>query len=129
MATQKYFKPLVPSMPTKLTVCISRESFEKVQSDWNLSVSEKQEWRLGGETRALACTYDFDGLVVVCLTPDTKPGSIAHESVHVFEIIMRDIGERTPSDEFRAYGTQAIFETITQELERLKKVLDVSPKN
>ncbi len=126
MAT-RIFNPLVKTIPTRIGVCIEKSEYEKIQRA-EVEPSGWYDWPFDQNHRAQACTVDFRGLVIVCLPLDAKTSSIVHESVHVFEAVMRDIGEKAPSEEFRAYGIQAIFEAITAEYLRLKKVLDVSPK-
>lgn len=41
--------------------------------------------------------------------PEGIPGLIAHEAMHVWREIRKDIGERKPSAEFEAYYLQHIF--------------------
>lgn len=126
MSKTYFLRPLVKTIPTKIAVCIERSAFEKIQIRYG--ENELYRWPFDENPRAMGVTFDLCGLVVVCLPTNVKTPTLVHESVHVFEAVMRDIGEKHPSEEFRAYSIQAIFEALQAEYIRLKKVLDVSLK-
>jgi hypothetical protein len=60
-------------------------------------------------------------LIVVCLHAEVNFSVVVHEAVHVFEAMMRDMGEAHPSEEFRAYATQFIFERMVDALTKRVK--------
>lgn|SRR5690606_10088809 len=44
--------------------------------------------------------------------PALAAAIICHEAVHVVEEVFREIGESKPSEEFRAYVTQNVFQSL-----------------
>lgn len=48
-------------------------------------------------------------------------GLLVHEAVHVWQRIMEYIGESKPSDEFMAYGIQAIAQELMFAYKEAKK--------
>lgn len=124
MAKQLFLRPLIKTIPTRIAVCIEEDAFDKLQLSYLGFV--KYPWP--EDKRATAMTMDLCGLVVVALPLNVKTSTLVHEAVHVFEAVMRDIGEDAPSEEFRAYSVQAIFEALQAEFLRLKKLLDAKAK-
>ena len=60
-------------------------------------------------------------LAIVAIEPsdDRSPtqtvGMLVHEAVHIWQQTMRLMGEKTPSDEFMAYGIQRIAQELMHE--------------
>lgn len=88
-----------------------------------LAVPEKVAFM--GSPRANATTHFFekDGSTTAIITIG-KPKSvsfeqyaamIAHEAVHVVQMLWRDIGEKEPGDEAEAYAVQHIVQFCLQE--------------
>lgn len=111
----KILAPLFEAIPTRLVVITTPAEFYEAQDLFHVPYGERMEYP--GDERIKASTTQFPhtGLVVVALGTDVDAGVVVHESVHIFEAIMRDIGEPTPSEEFRAYGTEAIFRAVWEE--------------
>lgn len=117
----KLLNPLFSNIPTRIAVIKTAGEFYGLQDAREVPFSQRLDWPLDpdGRVKASTCLFPDDGLVVVAYQPDTPAELIpvvVHESIHVFEAIMRDIGEDTPSEEFRAYGTEAVFRAIWQEI-------------
>lgn len=78
----------------------------------------------GGEVEATpgaaAVTHHFHGdCVVVCLFKDTPgvsriqiAGLLAHEAVHVWQAVRKEMNEKAPAVEQEAYAVQAIFQNL-----------------
>lgn len=50
--------------------------------------------------------WDNDGIAISCL--------LAHETVHVFQTICKEMGEENPSPEFEAYSVQYILHHLLE---------------
>jgi hypothetical protein len=99
--------------PSMWTVATSAKEFYAIQDQQGVLYAQRDNWEtLEGE----GYTHFFDDmrLIVVCINPTADVGLIVHEAVHVFEAMMRHMGENDPSEEFRAYSTQFIFEQILE---------------
>jgi hypothetical protein len=112
----KFLAPLFEAIPTRLVVITTPAEFYEAQDLFRVPYGERQDWpntpeRIGASTMI----FPSSGLVALALGTDVDAGVVVHESVHIFEAIMRDIGEPTPSEEFRAYGTEAIFRAVWEE--------------
>ena len=68
-------------------------------------------------------TFESDGKVCAIVTInkrcDDKDGNgiiglIIHEAVHVWQLLMENIGESSPSSEFEAYAIQAISQELIE---------------
>lgn len=68
------------------------------------------------------------GSIVVHLPEFGEPAddfsTLVHESVHVFQKIMHEIGEDEPGYEIEAYSIQNIFSTLLNEYARQKELSD-----
>jgi hypothetical protein len=64
----------------------------------------------GGRRCALICIRDYEkysGIEVA--------GLLVHEAVHIWQEILRNIGEENPSEEFEAYSIQSISQNLMAE--------------
>lgn len=48
-------------------------------------------------------------------------GLLLHEAVHVWQFILKDIGEKVPSPEFEAYSVQALFIHLSSAYRRTRQ--------
>jgi hypothetical protein len=107
--------------PSMWTVATSAKEFYAIQDQQGVLYAQRDNWD-AEEGEGYTHFFDDMRLIVVCLNPTADVGLIVHEAVHVFEAMMRHMGEGFPSEEFRAYSTQFIFEQILEVVaNRLKK--------
>lgn len=64
-------------------------------------------------------TDEADECCIVCIKKVKLPvhqiaALLAHEAVHIWQLIKRNIGEDEPSDEFEAYAVQSITHNLIQ---------------
>jgi hypothetical protein len=115
--------------PVYYTLCTDEKDFYKQLKKINMPVSEQPEFNVDG---AGATTHTFvgadrEGYAIVCVpirkdvTNAEMAAMIAHEAVHVFQYILKLMGEDNPSVEFEAYSIQMITLQLLSEYERQKK--------
>lgn len=56
--------------------------------------------------------------------PTADIATLVHESVHVFQKIMQDVGEEEPGAETEAYSIESIFQNLFVEYARQKELSD-----
>ena len=110
----------IGGMPIDWTIATSAEEFEAVQKHHKVDARYVDEWQLHSDQYD-GTTHYFDRLIIVCVSLDVQSGVLVHEAVHVFEAMMRMIGETKPGEETRAYCTQFIYETMANEIKARSK--------
>lgn len=90
--------------PTKWFLCTSEEELHNTQKNAGLPHSEFQSWVVGGTLAA--ATHMYDGVIIVCAPLDCHYSDLIHEAVHVWQGMMREVGEDNPGWEMQAYGIQ-----------------------
>jgi hypothetical protein len=81
---------------------------------------KEKGWGLEDVPHGAAHTHHFHGdCVIVCLFKETRrvsriqiAGLLAHEAVHVWQAVRRDMNEKAPAVEQEAYAVQAIFQSL-----------------
>lgn len=120
-----FFEKPIPCTPTMWTIATSAEEFYYIQRHMNVDMGYQDQWRVG-INRVEAMTHYFDHLIIVCFEPDAQADIVVHESVHVFERMMQDMGEVNPGEEVRAYCTQYIFRAMWAALNKRRQPKEVS---
>jgi hypothetical protein len=112
----EYLKKPLANGPYMWTIATTAEEFYHIQETYAVERHHHDKWELGDDTRFSAMTHFFDGLVIVCLPQTVTFSTLVHEAVHVFERFAQEMGEEHPSEEFRAYSTQFIFDQMADAL-------------
>ncbi len=65
---------------------------------------------------------------IVCIRPRTKDRSmiqlyalLVHEAVHIWQHILKEVGEHSPSSEFEAYAIQTLSQRLMEAYKRSQK--------
>ncbi len=117
--------------PHYIGLCLSDKEFKRELKRLKI---EREEWPpfLCGRHANATCHF-FDNtktgkrIALVCLGSTSKvesvqiQGLLVHESVHIWQAIRDDIGERDPSSEFEAYSIQSIAQGLMQAYEDMTK--------
>ena len=112
-------------LPFKYYLCLSEKDYVKIASaaqKENLVLSVKPSW---GET--IGRTNFLHDVVIVSLQNISHVpfyaicGILAHEAYHVWCYYLERIGEEKPSEEFAAYGIQAITQFLVEDYMRQTK--------
>jgi hypothetical protein len=114
--------------PIRYCICTSEEQFIKEME--RLEVKERVPWIANDRSHGSTHFYvneDEGELAIVCISPDPKRSYneivtlIVHESVHIFQAICENWGEKKPSKEFEAYSIQTISLDLIHEFCALER--------
>lgn len=126
----KYFSRTLYTSPVYYGLCLSDKEYQRELK----RLKVKKESAAYFVSRGHAMTHIFDGTkgavtCLVCIHPSSvyrMPraqiyGLLVHEATHVFQEMMRVMGERNPSDEFMAYSIQAISVNLIASFDKQDK--------
>ncbi len=101
-------------LPTYVGYCPNKKSWKKEME--RLGIKDEPYPETHG--RCTRFIKDSDHTVIICINPREETtevqvvGLIAHEASHAVDYICEDIGEVSPSSEFKAYLTQFITQNV-----------------
>lgn len=110
-----------------LTLCLNQKQLTAAMNHCGIPAREHGTWvKSGAGATTHIITKDDKVCCIVGLDDSTAPDGIsvaallAHEATHVYQALVRSIGEKNPGDEFMAYTVQNVTEELMREYVRLK---------
>lgn len=108
--------------PAHYGVCLSEKAYHAALDKLKFPKSSRPDWVPAGKDAAV---HWIEGgahgpVAIVCMTGDEGrkaievAGLLVHEGVHIWQEILRILGEETPSPEFEAYSIQWISQQLME---------------
>lgn len=113
--------------PYYFRLCLTEKEFHRELKRLELPRGEWPDFVLNPQSQAtthLLHSREGKRLAIVCMRDWEKwsgieiAGLLVHEATHIWQEGMRDIGERSPSDEFMAYGIQLLSQELMESFVR-----------
>jgi len=121
MARNRYTSTTLIQNTVRCTLVNSKKKFQKELD--RLGIDSSQYPPFISNSSASATTYFLfsgdDRIAIICMrkgkwTPAQRVSLLAHEVMHVWQDIKKDIGEDSPSEEFEAYAIQGIIQELLE---------------
>lgn len=119
--TMQWLNRTLVTSPYSYGLCLSEKEFHKELRKLKVPIHSypaHTKYAGGASTHYLEC--GDDKVAIVCIG-DVATGTkgqihalIAHEAVHVWQVICEELGETSPSMEFEAYSIQQITQNLLE---------------
>lgn len=108
--------------PYHIALCLSQRDYERSLAGLKVKPENRDGWP--HPEKHAVCHHFIAGNGALCAIVTMDPpreytgcqiaALLCHEAVHIWQHIVRHIGERDPSDEFMAYSIQNIAQELMQ---------------
>jgi hypothetical protein len=128
MKQVKWVERSLIDSPLCIGLCLSESAFRRELRKLDVP---KKSWPVWVSESADACVHYMENpssgakCCIVCVSGDTDRnrseviGLLVHEAVHVWQAVLEDINEDTPSTEFEAYAIQNISQRLIEAWQKM----------
>lgn len=128
----KYFSRSLYNSPVHYGLCLSNKEYQQELKKLKVRKENATYFISRGDavTHIFDCAGNNKTICLVCIHPSyvsKKPlaqiyGLLVHEATHIFQEMMRAMGEKSPSDEFMAYSIQMISVNLIASFNKRNKI-------